>query len=227
MHCNLAFSEHIVFITVCPVYYLCLWQIHQIICIGKVPGGLYSSSSCSELGQHWLCTSLLRVLSTPSRTEIPQLLWPPVPIPNYSQGSVSRISSPDSLSSMKGMAVFSVSPTLALDGFCQPPKGFSFPQPLLTACMLQCWPSWWPQEDFPKLLNIFLILGEPQDWRHNSSCGWKSWGRGIMTFLDQVPHTLVVAAFGSWHPSLLLGLTCCQVPTWIPGPWPVFVQMWS
>lgn len=33
-----------------------------------------------------------------------------------------------------------------------------------------------------------------------------------MTFLDQVAYALVVAAFGSWHPSLLLGSHAAKCP---------------
>lgn len=126
---------------------------------------------------------------------------------------------------MKSMAVLPVSPALVPDAFCRCPKAFSFSgqtessasphslhAPVLTIPL--------PQVDFPKLIHIFLTLEGPQDWRHSSSCGWKSWERGIMVFLDQVDYALVVAAFGSWHPSLLLGLTCCKCPpgSQIPDP---------
>lgn len=95
--CNLVSSQHIVCINLCSVYCLCLWQIPSSICIGKIPGRLCNSASCSKLGQPWLYTSLLWASGLCLHLQGQRFFWAPVPILNYTQGSVSNISSAESL----------------------------------------------------------------------------------------------------------------------------------
>lgn len=95
LHCNLVFSEHTAYIILCCVYCLCLWQISSNHLDWKdSKGDGVVQPPAQKLGEHWPYTSLLRALSTPSGM---RFFWAPVPILNYTQGSVSSISSADSL----------------------------------------------------------------------------------------------------------------------------------